>query len=121
MKAMKRLRSLTHPLWKDLISHLPPLGTAEKGRKGKWRGKAEKTKDVTMETDSGAPGTSAKILGLVQDAGKTVWECVCARRQPRWCRQPLAQRTLLESTRIDTAETSQIDAWKAAEIHRTCS
>lgn len=59
MKAMKRLRSHTHPLWKDLISHLPPLGTAERGRKGKWRRKAEKNLDVTMETDSGAPGTSA--------------------------------------------------------------
>jgi len=37
-----RSLSLTHPLWKDLISHLPPLGTAERGRKGKRRGKAEK-------------------------------------------------------------------------------
>lgn len=67
-----------------------------KREKGEMERKGRKNQDVTMETDSEAPGTSAKILGLVQDAGKPVQERACAQRQSRWCWQPLAQRTLLE-------------------------
>jgi len=38
--------------------------------------------------------------------------CVCVPHQPRWCWQPLAQRTLLELLLLKLA---QVDALKAAK------